>query len=86
MSLPGQFAVNQAGAATYSIPIAVPPGTAGVMPSLSLDYSSQGSNGLLGIGWTLPVELMTRDRYLRQPAYLGLREDKDPKDVVAEMT
>jgi hypothetical protein len=53
MSLPGQFAVNQAGAATYSIPIAVPPGTAGVMPSLSLDYSSQGSNGLLGIGWTL---------------------------------
>ncbi len=28
----------------------------------------------------------TRDRYLRQPAYLGLREDKDPKDVVAELT
>jgi bifunctional non-homologous end joining protein LigD len=27
----------------------------------------------------------TRDRYLRQPAYLGLREDKDPKDVVAEL-
>ncbi|HTA39896.1 MAG TPA: non-homologous end-joining DNA ligase [Candidatus Acidoferrales bacterium] len=27
----------------------------------------------------------TRERYLRQPAYLGLREDKDPKDVVAEI-
>ena len=27
----------------------------------------------------------TRERYLRQPAYLGLREDKDPKEVVAEL-
>jgi bifunctional non-homologous end joining protein LigD len=27
----------------------------------------------------------TREQYLRQPAYLGLREDKDPKDVVAEL-
>jgi len=27
----------------------------------------------------------TRERYLRQPAYLGLREDKDAKDVVAEL-
>jgi bifunctional non-homologous end joining protein LigD len=27
----------------------------------------------------------TRERYLRQPAYLGLRDDKDPKDVVAEL-
>jgi bifunctional non-homologous end joining protein LigD len=27
----------------------------------------------------------TREKYLRQPAYLGLREDKDPKDVVAEL-
>ncbi|HTO60932.1 MAG TPA: FG-GAP-like repeat-containing protein [Bradyrhizobium sp.] len=53
MSLPGQLVVNQAGAANYSIPIAVPPGTAGVVPSLSLDYSSQGANGLLGVGWTL---------------------------------
>ncbi|HTX58667.1 MAG TPA: non-homologous end-joining DNA ligase [Verrucomicrobiae bacterium] len=27
----------------------------------------------------------TRDGYLRQPAYLGMREDKDPRDVVAEI-
>ncbi len=27
----------------------------------------------------------TRDHHLRQPAFLGLREDKDPKDVVREM-
>jgi len=53
MSLPGSFAVGSTGAATYKIPIALPPGTAGVVPSLSLDYSSQGSNGLLGVGWSL---------------------------------
>jgi hypothetical protein len=53
MSLLGEFSVNQAGAATYTIPIAVPPGTVGVMPSLSLEYTSQGINGLLGVGWML---------------------------------
>ena len=53
MSLPGKMAVGQTGAASYSIPIALPPGTAGMAPSLSLDYSSQGGNGLLGVGWSL---------------------------------
>src|SRR5512141_479460 len=53
MSLPGQFSVGPTGAASYKIPIALPPGTAGTAPSLSLDYSSQGSNGLLGVGWSL---------------------------------
>ncbi|WP_316185376.1 FG-GAP-like repeat-containing protein [Bradyrhizobium sp. SZCCHNRI1003] len=53
MSLPGQFSVGQMGGAAYSIPIALPPSTAGMAPSLSLDYSSQGGNGILGVGWSL---------------------------------
>jgi hypothetical protein len=53
MNLEGQFAVNQSGAATYTIPIQVPPGIAGIEPKLSLNYNSQSGNGLLGVGWSL---------------------------------
>jgi RHS repeat-associated protein len=50
-SLPGAVTVTPAGAATYSIPIAAPPGTTGMVPAVSLGYSSQGGAGLMGIGW-----------------------------------
>ena len=49
----GSLSVSQSGAAAYTIPISVPPGTAGVVPQLSLDYNSQSGNGLLGIAWSL---------------------------------
>lgn len=53
---PGEFSVSPSGAATYSIPIQVPPGVAGLVPSLSLNYSSQGGNGIAGLGWSLDGE------------------------------
>ncbi|MEM0953192.1 MAG: Ig-like domain-containing protein [Pseudomonadota bacterium] len=49
----GSFRVNESGAATYNIPIFSLPGTAGVAPQLSFNYSSQAGNGLLGQGWSL---------------------------------
>lgn len=50
---PGSFDVSQSGAATYSIPLTAPPGTMGMAPKLSINYNSQGGNGLMGIGWSL---------------------------------
>jgi RHS repeat-associated protein len=52
-SIPASHSVSLTGAATYNIPIQIPPGTSNVMPNLSVSYSSQSGSGLLGYGWNL---------------------------------
>jgi RHS repeat-associated protein len=49
----GSLSVSLSGAANYSIPIEVPPGINGVVPQISLEYSSQGDNGIAGYGWNV---------------------------------
>ena len=74
MSTPGSFAVSSSGAATYTIPIQVPPGTAGMEPGLALSYNSQAGNGLAGMGFvavgverdsSLPGDLVERPGVIR---------------------
>ena len=52
------------GAATYSIPIKLSPGTAGLAPQIALSYSSQGAKGAagpVGLGWSLTGSYVVRD-------------------------
>ncbi len=51
-AIQGSFGVS-GGSANYSIPITIPPGMAGMEPSVSLSYSSQGGNGVVGLGWSI---------------------------------
>lgn len=50
---PVSASVGENGSSQISIPIVVSPGTAGMSPKLAISYSSQGGNGLLGIGFNL---------------------------------
>ena len=52
-SLSGKLDVSPTGASLYTLPLTIPKGTAGMAPSLSLVYSSQGGNGIMGQGWSL---------------------------------
>ncbi len=53
VKLTGNFSVSDAGSVQYSIPITLPPGTGGMKPELSLNYNSNGTNGIMGVGWGL---------------------------------
>ena len=50
---PATFRVDESGASTYSVPLYIPPGTAGLAPSISLEYNTRASNGPLGPGWAI---------------------------------
>ncbi len=47
------ISVGPSGQAAYAMPIAVPPGIAGMAPNLSLSYSDGGINGPVGVGWSV---------------------------------
>ena len=45
--------VSPTGEYRISIPLDVPPGRAGMAPTISLEYGSNAGNGIAGVGWTL---------------------------------
>jgi len=52
-ALNGTFGTTPTGAATYTLPLTIPPGIAGMAPNLALNYNSQGADGLAGQGFSL---------------------------------
>ncbi len=63
-TIPGVFSVSPSGAAKYNVPLQFPQGTKGVMPKISLNYNSQGGDGLMGKGWSLGgLSLISRFPY-----------------------
>ena len=36
-----------------AVPLAMPPGRAGMVPALSLSYASGTGNGIAGVGWSV---------------------------------
>jgi RHS repeat-associated protein len=58
------------GTGTFSVPIALPAGRAGVNPTLTLSYSTSGGNGPLGIGWSMGVPFISRQTDKGFPRYV----------------
>ncbi len=49
----GGLSVSDSGLPSYSVPIVVPPGIAGMDPKLGLGYSGVAINGPVGVGWAV---------------------------------
>ncbi|HEX7917057.1 FG-GAP-like repeat-containing protein [Rudaea sp.] len=74
-----RFRVDEGGNATYSIPIQVPPGTAGVTPKLALSYNSRLPNGVMGPGWTIEgSSQISRCRQTRESGDFGQADGNPP--------
>lgn len=50
---PGAGSVTPTGAANYTIPISLPPGTNGLAPNLALVYDHRNGDSLLGVGFAV---------------------------------
>ncbi len=59
------------GAASVTVPIRVPPGRKHATPELALRYSSHGGLSFVGLGWSLPLGVLSRSVENGTPSCLG---------------
>ncbi|MET0491636.1 MAG: SpvB/TcaC N-terminal domain-containing protein [Actinoplanes sp.] len=64
------------GEARLSYPIEVPPGRAGLQPSLAVSYDSTAGNGWVGQGWDLAVPSISVDTRFGVPRYDSVKESE----------
>ncbi|MCA1578350.1 MAG: hypothetical protein LC794_13420 [Acidobacteria bacterium] len=57
------------GTGSYVVPIELPKGFRQRTPTLSLSYSTAGPQGVLGMGWALPIRGIRRSTSGRAPTY-----------------
>jgi hypothetical protein len=72
---------NNTGSASFRIPIALPPGRAGMAPQVAITYSSDGGNGVMGRGFDLQAggQISTDTRW-GVPRFNGKDVKTDPYD------
>ncbi|WP_242158318.1 SpvB/TcaC N-terminal domain-containing protein [Aestuariivivens sediminis] len=67
---------NAMGTATLSYPIEIPEGRQGIQPEINLQYSSDGGNNWLGLGWDLQMGSVTIETRWGVPRYLNDKESE----------
>ena len=65
---------NNRGSASLQYGFEMPPARNGMVPSLGIQYSSEGGSGWLGEGWNLPVPSITLDTRWGVPRYDSAKE------------
>jgi RHS repeat-associated protein len=59
------------GAASFNIPLTLPPGRNGLVPKIAIDYNSGASDGWLGVGFDVSLPCITIDTKFGVPSYNG---------------
>ncbi|MBW2000354.1 MAG: VCBS repeat-containing protein, partial [Deltaproteobacteria bacterium] len=65
------------GTGSFGVSIRVPPGTAGIQPSIALSYNTGSGNGVLGFGWSLGVPFVSRQTSKGVPRYVDEPNGRD---------
>ena len=65
---------NTYGTASVTYPIDIPAGRNGLQPDLTLSYSSDRGNGIMGVGWSFPQPAITLDTRWGVPRYDANKE------------